>query len=80
VNAARPSGPPLLSYYGVQVGTLHVECSCGGMAAVAPLRTRSASSLLYTATLFNQWRGRGQELSMFIMPEWGCNEHLVTKL
>jgi hypothetical protein len=79
VNAARPSGPPLLSYYGVQVGTLHVECICGGMDAVAPLRTRSASSLLYTATLFNQWRARGQE-SMFIRTEWGCNKYLVTKL
>jgi hypothetical protein len=41
---------------------------------------RSASSLLYTATLFNQWHARGQELSMFIMLEWGCNEYLVTKL
>jgi hypothetical protein len=45
VNAARPSGPPLLSYYGVHGGNLHVECICGGMDAVAPLRTRSASSL-----------------------------------
>jgi hypothetical protein len=35
---------------------------------------------LPTATLFNQWRARGQELSVFIMREWGCNEYLVTKL
>jgi hypothetical protein len=27
VNAARPSGPPLLSYYGVQGSTLYVEWS-----------------------------------------------------
>jgi hypothetical protein len=36
VNATRPSGLPLLSYYGVQGGTLHVDCICGGMDAVAP--------------------------------------------
>jgi hypothetical protein len=38
VNAARPSGLPLLSYYGVQGGTLHVECICGGMDTVALLQ------------------------------------------
>jgi hypothetical protein len=34
-----------LCYHGVQGGTLHAECICGGMYAVAPLLTRSASSL-----------------------------------
>jgi hypothetical protein len=35
---------------------------------------------LPTATLFYQWRARGQELSMFILLEWGCNEYLVANL
>jgi hypothetical protein len=35
---------------------------------------------LPTATLFNQWHAKGQELSMFIMLEWGCKEYLVTKV
>jgi hypothetical protein len=31
------------------------------------------------ATLFNQWRARGQELSMFAMLKRGCDDDLVTK-
>jgi hypothetical protein len=34
---------------------------------------------LPTETLVNQWRARGQELSMFIMLKWGCDDCLVTK-
>jgi hypothetical protein len=43
VNAARPLGLLLQWYYCVQGGTLHVESFCGGMDAVAPVWTRSAS-------------------------------------
>jgi hypothetical protein len=35
VSEACPSGLPLLCYYGVQGGMLHLECICGGIGAVA---------------------------------------------
>jgi hypothetical protein len=44
VNATRRSGLPLLCYYGVQGGMLHIECICGGMDTVALVWTRSGSS------------------------------------
>jgi hypothetical protein len=37
VNAVRPSGLPLLCYYGVQSGMIHVECIFIGRDAVARL-------------------------------------------
>jgi hypothetical protein len=44
VNAVRPLGLLLQWYYRVQGGTLHAESICGGMDAVAPVWTRSATS------------------------------------
>jgi hypothetical protein len=44
VKAARPLGLLLQWYYRVQGGMLHVESICGGMDAVAPVWTRSATS------------------------------------
>jgi hypothetical protein len=69
VNATRRSGLPLLCcHYGVQGGTLHVECICGGMDSVALVGPDLRA--LPRATLVNQWRARGRELSMFIMLIW----------
>jgi hypothetical protein len=68
-NAARPSGLPLLCYYGVQSGMLRVECICGRGDAVAPLWNRCCE-LFPRATLVNQWHARGREWSMFISLIW----------
>jgi hypothetical protein len=66
VNAARPSGLPLLCCNRVESGMLHVECICVGMDAEGPLWNRCCD-LFPRATLIYQWHASGRELSVIII-------------
>jgi hypothetical protein len=69
VNAARPSGLPLLCPYGFQSGKLHVEFICVGRDAVVPLWSRCCE-LIPRVALMDQYHARGRELSMIIILIW----------